>query len=92
VTPQPHASLHLGLSAEAMLLIDPQLEDRPMRFGPVRAWLLRMLLGLVLLLLLPGAPIVRESGLGQLAKAAECASRCSEPPLAIDRPSPLAPR
>lgn len=28
MTRDPHANLHLGLSAEAMVLIDPQLEPR----------------------------------------------------------------
>lgn len=89
MTHGPLASLHLGLSAEAMLLIDPQLEDRSMPSRPMRSWRLSMLLGAGLLLLLLGARITPESDVDQSAKPAVCASRCSEPPLAFDRRIPL---
>lgn len=60
MTPCPLASLHLGLSAEAMLLLDPQLHDRTRlcRSGPSQ--LVSVILYLGLLLLVSGTAIALD--------------------------------
>lgn len=83
MTQDLQTSLHLGLSAEAMLLIDPQLEDSSMPSWSMRSWLLRMMFCLLLLLLLPGAPFISKIFFGQFAKAAQCASRCNAPSVTL---------
>lgn len=81
MTCDPHASLHLGLSAEAMMLIDPQLGDPWAPDGVRPSLLLPVILSIVLLMLIPGAPFAEQGGLRQLARAMECSSRCHEPPV-----------
>ena len=88
MTCDPQATLHLGLSAEAMVLIDPQLADRPESRGARQPVLLPVIFSIALLMLLPGAPAIHESGFRQLARAMECASRCNEPPV-IAAPVPI---
>lgn len=56
----PHASLHLGLSAEAMLLIDPQLEHRSIPPQRNRGWLVPASLYFGLLSLLSGIAMVPD--------------------------------
>ena len=81
MTCDPYASLHLGLSAEAMVLIDPQLGDSAASGSFRQRVLLPVIFAIALLMLLPGAPIIQESGFRQLAQAMECASRCHQPPM-----------
>ena len=87
MTCDPHANLHLGLSAEAMVLIDPQLADRPATGGARQPVLLSAIFSAALLMLLPGAPIHLESGLHHLARSMEYTSRGNQPPVAA-APSP----
>lgn len=58
MTCDPHANLHLGLSAEAMVLIDPQLADRPASDGARQRVLI---FSIPLLMLLSGVPIMQEA-------------------------------
>lgn len=69
-----YPSVHLDLSAEAMMLIDAQLGEHH-KPSSVRQTVRLPVIVLVLLMLLPGAPIVHESGFRQLARALECTSR-----------------
>lgn len=63
----PLASLHLGLSAEAMLLIDPQLHNGTKLCRSGRARLVSVILYLGLLLLVSGAAIALDPHLPGLA-------------------------
>ncbi|KPF76163.1 MULTISPECIES: hypothetical protein [Blastomonas] len=85
MTCDPHANLHLGLSAEAMVLIDPQLGDRPTPGANKKGLLPLLMAAIALLMLLPGGPSVQKSGFRQLARAMECASPCNEPPMIAAR-------
>lgn len=49
----PYASLHIGLSAEAMMLIDPQLGDASSPGGTRRGLLLSVILSVALVMLPP---------------------------------------
>lgn len=60
MTPCPLASLHLGLSAEAMLLLDPQLHDRTRLCRSDHARLVSVILYLGLLLLVSGSAIALD--------------------------------
>lgn len=80
MTCDPRASLHLGLSAESMVLIDPQLADRPAFGGARQRMLLPVIVSVALLMLLPGAPIIQESGFRQLARSMEYASQAPSRP------------
>lgn len=60
MTPCPLASLHLGLSAEAMLLLDPQLHNRLRHCRSGQAWLVSVILYFGLLLLVSGTAIALD--------------------------------
>lgn len=66
------------------MLIDAQLGEHH-NPGSVRQTVWLPVIVLVLLMLLPGAPIVHESGFRQLARALECTSRCNAPPVSAAR-------
>lgn len=81
MTYDPLASLHLGLSAEAMVLIDPTLAEHRRAGEPGQRLMLSVIVSVVLMTLIPGVHLAHESGLRHLARGLECASRCHEPPV-----------
>ena len=85
MTHDPLASLHLGLSAEAMVLIDPQLADHRPSGQTIQSLMLPAILSVVLMTLIPGMHFAHQGGWRQLARGLECANRCHEPSV-ITRP------
>ena len=81
MTYDPLANLHLGIPAEALVLIYPQLGDYCSPSVARHSLLLPTILSIALLMLPPGAPIIQENGWRQLARTLECTDRCYELPM-----------
>lgn len=79
MTRDPLASLHLGLSAEAMVLIDPQRGEHWPSSGHGRSLMLPAILSVTLMTLLPGLHIDRGGGWRQLARGWNAAIAATSP-------------